>query len=138
MNRGKLLILAAALGVVGAICLTVGIIMLPSIKSYVGGHYRSYGHDRYTCTGSPSTVADDIAKAQSPNARAANAGTYYLRYSDAIVIVGPADGRSCTIRMESLSAGYNHGSYIFLGPGFRPGSPSGSSGGMSGGPGGVK
>lgn len=138
MTRGRLLTLAAVLGALGAICLTVGIIMLPSIKSYVGGHYQSYARDKYTCTGSPSTVADDIARAQPPDARGTNAGMYYLRYSDAIVIVGPADGRPCTIRTESLNAGYNHGTYFFLGPGFSRGSPSGSSGGSSGGPGGVK
>lgn len=138
MTRDRLFILAAVLGVAGAICLTIGIIMLPDIKSYVGKHYPSYAQGKYTCTGSPGTVADDIARAQTPEARATNAGMYYLRYSNAIVIVGPADGHPCTVRTENLNAGYNHGSYIFLGPGFRPSSPSGSSGGSSGGPGGIK
>lgn len=138
MTRGKMLILAAGLAVSGIVCLVIGIVMLPTIKSYVGGHYHGYASGKYTCSGDPSTVADDIADAQSPTARAENAGTYYLRYSDSIAIVGPADGHPCTIRLEDLSSGYSHGSYIFLGPGFSPGSPSGSSGGMSGGPGGVK
>lgn len=138
MTRRTLLIAAGVLGGLGALCLTLGIILLPSITSYVGKHYQSYGHNKYTCSGSPASVADNIAKAQSPNARATNMGVYYLRYSDAIVTVGPADGHPCTVRVEDLNSGYNHGSYIFLGPGFSPGSPSHSSGGSSGGPGGVK
>ncbi|MUL65499.1 hypothetical protein BOO86_13555 [Mycobacterium sp. CBMA 234] len=138
MTRGKMLILAAVLGVGAVLCLVFGINMRHNVRTYVKDHYQSYGANQYTCTGSPSTVADNIARAQPPQARATDSGSYYLRYSDAIVIVGPASSHACTIRLESLSAGYNHGSYFFLGPGFSRGSPSGSSGGSSGGPGGVK
>ncbi|MEQ0669918.1 DUF4247 domain-containing protein, partial [Mycobacterium tuberculosis] len=51
-----------------------------------------------------------------------------------IVTVGPDGTYPCIIRVENLSAGYNHGAYVFLGPGFTPGSPSGGSGGSPGGP----
>lgn len=61
--------------------------------------------------------------------RAADGDSQYLRYGDDIVIVGPDGDRPCSIRVEPLSAGYNHGSFIFLGPGFTPGSPCGGSGG---------
>ena len=81
---------------------------------------------------------DDLAEAHRPEARATDRGNYYLRYNDSIAIVGPGSGQACTVRLESLNSGYNHGSYFFLGPGFSPGSPSHSSGGSSGGPGGVK
>jgi hypothetical protein len=138
VTRGRLLILAGVLAIAAVLCLIFGIAMRNSVRSYVKGHYQSYGTDQYLCTGSPSDVADDIAEAQTPEARANDNDIYYLRYSDAIVIVGPASDHPCTIRLESLSAGYNHGSYFFLGPGFSRGSPSGSSGGSSGGPGGVK
>ncbi|MEZ0049201.1 hypothetical protein ABIA30_000191 [Mycobacterium sp. MAA66] len=146
MTRRRLLITAAALGLSGLACLIAGIILLPNIRSYVDHHYQRYAPGQYTCSGSPQNVADNIANAQSPSARGGAGGTYYLRYSDSIVTVGPHGGHPCTVRVEDLSAGYNHGSYIFLGPGFTPGSPSsssgghsgGGSGGGSGGPGGVK
>ncbi|MDR3656741.1 MAG: DUF4247 domain-containing protein [Mycobacterium sp.] len=138
MTRGKLLILAGVLAGAAVLCLIFGINLRNNVQSYVKSHYQSYGSNQYLCTGSPSTVADNIAQAQTPEARASDNGSYYLRYSDAIVTVGPASGHPCTIRLESLSAGYNHGSYVFLGPGFSRGSPSGTSGGSSGGPGGVK
>jgi hypothetical protein len=54
------------------------------------------------------------------------------------VIVGPDGNRPCSIRLEGLSAGYSHGAFLFLGPGFTPGSPSGGAGGSPGGPGGIK
>ena len=138
MTPKKLLLLAAILGVAGAICLTFGIITGQTYNSYIKHHYQSLGHNEFLCSGSPSTVADNIADAQTPQAQADDQGTYYLRYSDAIVIVGPSSGHPCTVRLESLNSGYSHGHYIFLGPGFSPGSPSHSSGGSSGGPGGVK
>ena len=75
---------------------------------------------------------------QSPAARASNGGTEYLRYNDAIVSVGVDGTHPCSIRVEDLAAGYSHGSFIFLGPGFYPGSPSRGSGGSTGGPGGTK
>lgn len=138
MTRGKMLILAGVLAVTSVICLAIGINLNRNVQSYVKDHYQSSGYNTYRCSGSPSAVADDITKAHRPYAKGIDRGSYYLRYSDAIVIVGPGSGSSCTIRVESLNSGYNHGSYVFLGPGFTPGSPSGGSGGSSGGPGGVK
>jgi hypothetical protein len=112
------------------------------IRAYVADHYREYAHDasgtRYICDGSPTKVADTLAGYQSPAARASSAGTQFMRYDDAIVSVGPDGPHPCSIRVEDLSAGYSHGAFIFLGPGFFPGAPSGGAGGSPGGPGGTK
>jgi hypothetical protein len=83
-------------------------------------------------------VANTLAAYQAPEARAANGPNQYLRYSNNMVIVGPDGSYPCSIRLESLNAGYSHGAFIFLGPGFSPGSPSGGAGGSPGGPGGTK
>jgi Domain of unknown function (DUF4247) len=113
-----------------------------NIRSFVASHYHEYSHDadgaRYLCEGSPTKVADTLAGYQSPAARASSAGTQYLRYDDAIVSVGPDGPHPCSVRVEDLAAGYSHGAFIFLGPGFYPGAPSGGAGGTSGGPGGTK
>ena len=111
-----------------------------NIASYIAGHYHEYASDangtRYECSGSPDDVADTLAEYQAPEARAASDDNEYLRYSSNMVIVGPDGGRPCSIRLEGLSAGYSHGAFIFLGPGFTPGSPAGGAGGTPGGPGG--
>lgn len=138
MARGKMLILAGVLAVASVICLAIGISTARTIASYVKDHYQNVGYNTYRCNGSPSAVADDLARAHRPQARATDRGNYYLRYNDSIAIVGAGSGQTCAIRLENLNSGYNHGSYVFLGPGFSPGSPSHSSGGSSGGPGGVK
>ena len=82
-----------------------------------------------------TTVARLVGR-QQPAARQADGGAEYLRYDDDIVIVSAAPGGS-RIRVEDLDDGYRGGAFIFLGPGFTPGSPAGGSGG-GGGPGGVK
>ena len=82
-----------------------------------------------------TTVSRIVARRQ-PAARQADGGSEYLRYDDDIVIVSAAAGGS-TIRIEDLDDGYRGGAFIFLGPGFTPGSPAGGSGG-GGGPGDVK
>lgn len=143
MSRNRLFVLAGALGAAAVVCLVFGIILLQkNIASYVAGHYHEYARDvngtRYQCTGSPDQVADELADYAPPAARADDGKTEYLRYSNDIVIVGPDGDHPCSIRVEPLSAGYSHGSFIFLGPGFTPGSPSGGSGGSPGGPGGTK
>jgi hypothetical protein len=118
--------------------------MLPGedIGSYAAGQYREYSRDangvRYECSGSPSDVADDFEDYQDSEARVRDHGTEYLRYDDNIVIVGPDGKRPCTVRVEDIDAGYSHGAYLFLGSGFRPGSPSGGAGGSTGGPDGAK
>ncbi|MCK8643170.1 DUF4247 domain-containing protein [Mycobacterium colombiense] len=143
MTRNRLFVIAGVLGVAGVTCLIFGILLLQkNIASYVAGHYHEYARDvngtRYQCSGSPDQVADTLADYAEPDARADNGKTEYLRYSNNIVIVGPDGGHPCSIRVEPLSAGYSHGAFIFLGPGFSPGSPSGGAEGTPGGPGGTK
>jgi Domain of unknown function (DUF4247) len=117
MTRSKMLILAGVLAIASVICLVFGITTARTVQSYIEDHYQNVGNNTYRCDGSPSDVADDLAEAHTPQARATDDDNYYLRYSDSIVIVGPGSGHGCSLR---------------------PGSPSHSSGGSSGGPGGVK
>jgi hypothetical protein len=143
MSRNRLLLVAGALALAATVCLISGISLLSrDIGSYIAANYREESRDangtRYLCTGSPKQVANTLTKYKSPAARASSGENEYLRYRHNIVIVGRDGSHPCVIRVEKLSAGYNHGSYIFLGPGFYPGSPSGGSGGSPGGPGGSK
>jgi hypothetical protein len=143
MSRNRLFVIAGALAVAATVSLIFGITLLPkNIASYIASHYHEYSRDangtRYVCTGSPKQTADTLANYQAPRARALSGDNQYLRYSNNIVIVGPDSTYPCSIRVESLSAGYSHGAFIFLGPGFTPGSPSGGAGGSPGGPGGTK
>ena len=143
MSRNHLYLLAIGLAVASLASLVGGIsLQHKDIRSYIASHYQEYSRDaggtRYLCSGSPTQVANTLAGYQSPAAHASNGGTDYLRYNDAIVSVGPDGTHPCSIRVEDLAAGYSHGSFIFLGPGFYPGSPSSGSGGSTGGPGGTK
>jgi hypothetical protein len=143
VSRNHLFLLAIGLAVASLASLVGGISMEhKDIRSYIAAHYQQYSRDaggtRYLCTGSPTQVANTLGNYQSPAAHASNGGTDYMRYNDAIVSVGPDGTHPCSIRVEDLAAGYNHGSFIFLGPGFYPGSPSSGSGGSTGGPGGTK
>ena len=143
MTRNRLLLVALALAIASFGSLIGGVTLLhKDIRTYVADHYQEYSHDaggtRYVCQGSPANVADTLAGYESPEARASSAGTQYLRYDDAVVSVGPDGPHPCSIRVEDLSAGYSHGAFMFLGPGFYPGAPSSGTGGSSGGPGGTK
>jgi hypothetical protein len=143
VSRKGLFWLSGGLAVAAIASLVFGIVLLnKDIGSYIASHYHEYSRDangtRYQCSGSPEQVADTLADYQAPEARADNGKTEYLRYSNNIVIVGPDGKYQCSIRVEPLSAGYSHGAFIFLGPGFFPGSPSGGAGGTPGGPGGTK
>jgi Domain of unknown function (DUF4247) len=143
VSRKQLFWLAGGLAAASVASLIFGIILLQKdIGSYIASNYREYARDangtRYLCSGTPEQVADTLADYQEPEARADNDNNEYLRYSNNIVTVGPDGGHPCSIRVESLSAGYNHGSFFYLGPGFSPGSPSSGSGGSPGGPGGTK
>jgi hypothetical protein len=143
MTRNRLFVIAIALALTSFTSLGFGISLLhKDIRSYIASHYHEYSHNadgtRYLCDGSPAKVANTLADYQSPAARASSAGTQYLRYDDAIVSVGPDGRHPCSIRLEGLAAGYSHGAFIFLGPGFYPGAPSSGAGGSSGGPGGTK
>ena len=143
MSRNRLLLVAGALAVAAVGCLILGVSLLNNdIQSYVAGHYREYSSDadgkRYVCNGSPTQVADTLEDYQDSEARTSHGGTEYLRYDDNIVTVGPDGTARGSIRVESINAGYSHGAFMFLGPGFYPGSPAGSVGGSPGGPDGTK
>lgn len=142
VSRTGLFVTAAGLLVAGVVCLIVGVAMLPNIRTHVAERYPMYrtnaGGTNYECEGSPATVADQLADYQRPEARATSGASTYLRYDDDIVIVGPDQHRPCSIRVEDTNARYSHGGFIFLGPGFYPGSPAGGAGGSPGGPGGAK
>lgn len=143
VTRTNLFWLAGGLAVAGVVCLIWGIsLMGNNIRSHLASTYQEYSSDadgaRYACSGTPSRVASDIAQAQPPEAQAGDRGSEYLRYDDDIVIVGPDGNRPCSIRVEDTDARYSGGGFIFLGPGFTPGSPSGGSGGSPGGPDGSK
>ena len=143
MSRNRLFLVAGALALAAAACLGFGMTLLHrDIRSYIAAHYQEYSRDadgtRYLCPGPVSGVADTLAGYQRPQARASSGGAHYLRYDNAIVTVGSEGNHPCSIRVESLNAGYHHGAFIFLGPGFYPGSPSGGAGGSPGGPDGSK
>jgi hypothetical protein len=143
VSRRALFVLAFGLATSSILSLVFGITLQnKNIRSYIASHYQEYSRDasgtRYLCTGSPTQVANTLTRYKSPAAQATNGGTQYMRYDDAIVYVGADGTHPCSIRVEDLAAGYSHGSFIFLGPGFYPGSPSSGSGGSTGGPGGTK
>jgi hypothetical protein len=143
MSRRRLFWISGGLAVAATVSLIFGIMLLQkNIASYIASHYHEYSRDangtRYACTGSAEQVADTLGEYEEPEARADNDKSEYLRYSNNIVIVGPDGNYACSIRVESLSGGYSHGAFIFLGPGFSPGSPAGGAGGTPGGPGGTK
>jgi hypothetical protein len=143
VSRNSLFVLAVVLVLASATSLAFGILLQSKdIRSFIASHYREYSRDadgtRYVCEGSPAQVANTLAGYQDPEARASNAGTQYLRYDNAMVSVGPDGPHPCSVRVEDLAAGYSHGAFIFLGPGFYPGAPAGGAGGSPGGPGGTK
>lgn len=142
VTRNQHFVLAAVLAIAGVVLLLLGISRLADVRSYIAKNYQHYSSsadgERYTCDGPPATVADTLAAEQRPEARASDRGIEYLRYDDYIVTVGADSPRPCSIRVEDIAGGYSRGSYIFLGPGFTPGSPAGGSGGSSGGPDGAK
>ena len=143
MTRGNLFALAIGLAVGGFICLFWGISLMDNnIRSHIAGKYQEYSRDgdgvRYACDAAPAQVVNELTTFNEPEAQAFNGGTDYLRYEDDIVTVGPDGTRPCSIRVEDIDARYSSGGFIFLGPGFTPGSPSGGSGGSPGGPDGNK
>jgi hypothetical protein len=140
MRRGHLFLIAGLLAVAAVGCLIGSIVVGKDIGGYLGDNYTSAGSNRYTCSGAPDDVADDIADDQPPEARTTDdkTNTEYLRYDNQIVTVGKFGNQACSIHVETLNDGYNQGHYTYLGPGFYPGSPASSSGGDSGGPGGIK
>lgn len=144
MTRANLYWIAFGLAVGGFICLFWGIsLMGNNVRSYLDGNYERYSQDadgaRYWCGGqSPQEVSYQLAQHVEPEAKATDRGTEYLRYENDIVSVGPDTNGECAIRVEDIDARYSGGGFIFLGPGFTPGSPAGGSGGSPGGPDGNK
>lgn len=143
MTRANLYWIAFGLAVGGFICLFWGISLMGNdVRSHVANKYQEYSRDgdgaRYACDGSPAVVANEIAGLYEPEAKARDGNTDYLRYDDDIVSVGPDGSRPCSVRVEDIDARYSSGGFIFLGPGFTPGSPAGGSGGSPGGPDGNK
>ncbi|WP_237573101.1 DUF4247 domain-containing protein [Mycolicibacterium lacusdiani] len=142
MSRGRLFLLSGVLALAAVLCLALGASATPDIRSHIDRTYQRYATtadaNLYECSGQPASVADDLSAVAAPDARATDRGSEYLRYEDDIVVVGPDGNRPCTIRVEDINSGYRGGGFIFLGPGFFPGSPAGGSGGGSGGPDGPK
>jgi SAM-dependent methyltransferase len=127
-----------------ATALVTALVLLAGCGS--GGDVRDFIEDRYQLTdadtdgdvavyNSPDPVGTTtaaIADAVPPAERQADGGNEYLRYSDDIVIVSAAANGS-TVLVEDLDRRYRSGFFVFLGTGFRPGSPAGAGG--DGGPG---
>ena len=138
MSRGQLFLVAGGLAATAVLCLVWAASMTPDIRSYVADEYQEYGSDRYACDGTPQQVADELSEYSEPEAWASDRVSEYLRYDDDVAIIGPEGSRPCTVRMEGVDEGYSGGAFIFLGPGFTPGSPAGGAGGSGGGPGSGK
>jgi hypothetical protein len=138
VSRGRLFLLSGVLALAALLCLALGASATPDIRSHIDRTYQRYATtadaNLYECSGRPADVADELAAVREPHARASDRGTEYLRYDDDIVAIGPDGNRPCTIRVEDIRrGGYSGGAFIFLGPGFFPGSPAGGSGGGTGG-----
>ncbi len=129
MSRNALFGVAAALGVLGAVLLVSGMVLLnKNVRDHVSENYRQYSADggdgRYECSGSPKSVADDIAAYDAPESRASDRGSEYLRYPDDIVIVDRTAGtRAASGWRTSTPATAVAGS--FFRPGVHPGLTSG-------------
>ncbi len=93
-------------------------------------------HHQLLVTGSGGHHRDRIVDEDEPAARKADGGNEYLRYNDDIVTVGPAAGGGSNISVEDLDGRYRGGHFVYLGPGFTPGSPA--AGNTSGGSGDAK
>jgi len=134
----------AGLARAGAVVLAVLVLAVCSgssdVRRFLADTYQLERTDGDTLTYSSSapvgTTVTQIVQRREPAARQADGGSEYLRYDDDIVIVSAAPGGS-SVRVEDLDDGYRGGAFIFLGPGFNPGSPAGGAGG-GGGPGDVK
>ena len=138
--------MAALAGLARAGAVAVALVVLVAcsgssdVRRFLADTYQLERTDGDTVTYSSSapvgTTTTQIVQRQEPAARQADGGAEYLRYDDDIVVVTAAPGGS-TVRVEDLDDGYRGGAFIFLGPGFNPGSPAGGAGG-GGGPGDVK
>jgi Domain of unknown function (DUF4247) len=123
----------------GAALLLSGCGMDDGVRGHIDDAYDLQGTSgdtaTYLATAPVAATSAEIAGAVPPAARAADAGSEYLRYEDDIVIVSAAPSGS-TVRVEDLDENYRSGHYRHLGPGFDPGSPAGAD--TDGGPGDEK
>ncbi|KQB86683.1 DUF4247 domain-containing protein [Corynebacterium lowii] len=104
-----------------------------SVASGIPKNYERAAGDTFYCQGTPEEVADEIEQKIKPaqsRATDQSTGSVYLRYEHNLVEIS-GQGEECRINLEDLNR-VNGGSFIYLGPGFRPASPSSSSGGSSG------
>lgn len=92
--------------------------------------------DTYYSPDPVGTTVSRIVAEDEPAARQADGGNEYLRYDDDIVTVGAAPEGGSTITVEDLDGRYSSGGFVFLGPGFTPGSPA--AGNPAGGSGSAK
>ncbi|MFX1759412.1 lipoprotein [Rhodococcus gordoniae] len=92
--------------------------------------------DTYHSPDPVGTTVSRIIAEDEPAARKADGGNEYLRYDDDIVTVGAAPEGGSTITVEDIDGRFSSGGFVFLGPGFTPGSPA--AGNLSGGSGSAK
>ena len=121
---------------IAAVVLLAGCGVGADIRDFLAETYELQSSSDDTAVySSPDPVGsttETIVEAVPPAERAADGGNEYLRYDDDIVIVSAAADGS-TVRVEDVDGRYSRGAFVFLGPGFRPGSPAG--GGAGSGPG---
>ncbi|WPF65375.1 MULTISPECIES: DUF4247 domain-containing protein [unclassified Corynebacterium] len=125
---------------VAAVCcalLAVILLVVRSSDTAVGDavpqHFERAQGNTFYCHDDPNAVADEIERhAGSARSRATDeaTGAVYLRYKNNVVEI-TGSGEDCRINVEDLGR-MNSGAFVYLGPGFSPGSPSNSSGGSSG------
>lgn len=133
MKRGTAAILLGAVVLCTAGCGS-------SVRDYIDGTYESRGsngdiatyHSRDPVGTTVTAIVDDT----EPAARSADGGSEYLRYDDDIVAVAAAPEGGSTITVEDIDGRYRSGAFVYLGPGFTPGSPA--AGNTSGGSGDAK
>ncbi|HET8994774.1 MULTISPECIES: DUF4247 domain-containing protein [unclassified Rhodococcus (in: high G+C Gram-positive bacteria)] len=130
--------MAAGFALVVAVLATAG--CGSQVHDYIADTYEHRGRsgdvDTYYSPDPVGTTVSDIVANDDPAARKADGGNEYLRYNDDIVTVGAASGGGSTITVEDLDGRYSSGGFVFLGPGFTPGSPA--AGNTSGGSGSAK
>lgn len=122
----------AVAGLVSAAVLLAGCGSGSDVRDFLRDSYdlqnSSGDTDTYSSPDPVGTTTSAIVGATRPAERAADGGNEYLRYPDDIVIVSPSPGGS-SVRVEDIDGRYSNGFFVFLGPGFRPGSPAGGGGG---------
>ncbi|MFD6893186.1 DUF4247 domain-containing protein [Rhodococcus sp. NPDC060086] len=136
--------MAAVRRIVAGFMLGVALLITAACGSQARDHIvDTYEHrgtsgdiDTYYSPDPVGTTVSRIVAADQPAARQADGGREYLRYDDDIVTVGAAPEGGSTITVEDLDGRYSSGGFVFLGPGFTPGSPA--AGNTSGGSGSAK